>query len=87
MADFAVESYFVSQSTSKISQQVMNQNADKMREFINASTCRRKMLLKYFGENADFENCASCDICTNDQVIKTCKVFTFTFFILINVFR
>jgi superfamily II DNA helicase RecQ len=75
MGDFALESFFVSQSTSKVSQQVMNQNADKMREFVTSSKCRRIMLLEYFGEQADFENCESCDICTKVEGAKTCTFY------------
>jgi ATP-dependent DNA helicase RecQ len=37
---------------------------DRMKQFTEATTCRRKILLSYFGELLA-ENCGNCDICKN----------------------
>ncbi|WP_274475434.1 DNA helicase RecQ [Mangrovimonas aestuarii] len=37
---------------------------DRMKQFSEATTCRRKILLGYFGELLE-ENCGNCDICKN----------------------
>lgn len=37
---------------------------DRMKEFAEATTCRRKMLLSYFGEYLA-EDCGNCDVCEN----------------------
>ena len=37
---------------------------DRMKQFTEATTCRRKILLSYFGELLG-ENCGNCDICKN----------------------
>jgi len=37
---------------------------DRMKQFSEASTCRRKILLSYFGELLA-ENCGNCDVCKN----------------------
>jgi ATP-dependent DNA helicase RecQ len=37
---------------------------DRMKQFSEATTCRRKILLSYFGELLQ-ENCGNCDVCKN----------------------
>lgn len=37
---------------------------DRMKQFSEATTCRRKILLSYFGELLA-ENCGNCDVCKN----------------------
>ncbi|MGB0897196.1 MAG: DNA helicase RecQ, partial [Flavobacteriaceae bacterium] len=37
---------------------------DRMKQFAEATTCRRKILLSYFGELLS-ENCGNCDVCKN----------------------
>lgn len=37
---------------------------ERMKQFSEATTCRRKILLSYFGELLE-ENCGNCDVCKN----------------------
>ncbi len=37
---------------------------ERMKQFAEATTCRRKILLSYFGETLE-ENCGKCDVCDN----------------------
>jgi ATP-dependent DNA helicase RecQ len=37
---------------------------DRMKQFAEATSCRRKILLNYFGELMS-ENCGACDVCKN----------------------
>ena len=37
---------------------------DRMKQFSDATSCRRKILLSYFGELLS-ENCGNCDVCEN----------------------
>ena len=40
---------------------------EKMVEYGAATTCRRRLLLQYFGESWQEENCAACDVCLSDE--------------------
>lgn len=41
---------------------------ERMKQFSEATTCRRKILLSYFGELLS-ENCGNCDVCNNPPQI------------------
>ena len=43
---------------------VQTAKLDRMKQFAEAKTCRRKTLLSYFGELLE-EDCGNCDICKN----------------------
>lgn len=45
-------------------EQVQIAKLDRMKQFSEATSCRRKILLSYFGE-VRAENCGNCDICNN----------------------
>jgi len=45
-------------------EEVQTAKLDRMKQFSEATTCRRKILLSYFGELLA-ENCGNCDVCKN----------------------
>jgi ATP-dependent DNA helicase RecQ len=45
-------------------QEVQLAKLDRMKQFSEATDCRRKILLSYFGELKQ-ENCGNCDVCKN----------------------
>lgn len=54
-----------------ISDPIEKQNAElklrKMVEYCQLQSCRRKYLLKYFGQTFHKDNCEGCDVCINPQ--------------------
>ena len=44
--------------------EVQDAKLDRMKQFAEATVCRRKILLSYFGELIQ-ENCGNCDVCDN----------------------
>lgn len=46
----------------------------EMEKFASVATCRRKALLRYFGEFLEGENCGNCDFCSGEyQVVEATR--------------
>ena len=41
----------------------------KMRKYVNATTCRRRLLVVHFGEYPDWTRCEMCDVCKQCETI------------------
>tara|TARA_R110000868_G_scaffold3285_4_gene21475 strand:- start:3333 stop:5441 length:2109 start_codon:yes stop_codon:yes gene_type:complete len=48
-------------------QEVQLAKLERMKQFAEATTCRRKILLSYFGELLS-ENCGNCDVCKSPPI-------------------
>ena len=62
-ADKAKQDYFINQIESASEQRNARLKLDKMLEFAQLPTCRRRFILEYFGERWTDENCDGCDVC------------------------
>ncbi len=47
-----------------VNEDIQTAKLERMKQFAEATTCRRKILLSYFGELLA-ENCGNCDVCKN----------------------
>ena len=56
-ADKIKQDYFINQVQDAHERKNAQQKLTKMAEFAQLSTCRRKFILEYFGENSALENC------------------------------
>lgn len=61
MRDVVLLSQFAQDSNQK---EVLIEKLNRMKEYAQATTCRRKILLTYFSEQLT-ENCGNCDVCEN----------------------
>ncbi len=61
MRDFVLYSQFADDGANSSMQK---EKLNRMLQFAEAKSCRRKILLSYFGEHLT-ENCGNCDVCDN----------------------
>ena len=73
LGDRSKQEFFISQMEDQAEQRNARQKLDKMVEYAQSPTCRRRFLLAYFGEQYKEKNCGACDLC-----LETNKVFDAT---------
>jgi ATP-dependent DNA helicase RecQ len=61
--DRAKIEYMIAQKSEPQEQQVAREQLAQVVAYCEGNTCRRAMLLAYFGEDASAENCGACDVC------------------------
>ncbi|MDO8470001.1 MAG: RecQ family ATP-dependent DNA helicase [bacterium] len=66
-ADKAKHEYFIRQMTDEHRATVAAMQLDTMVTYATAWRCRRKMLLSYFGERLNGDNCGMCDVCFEER--------------------
>lgn len=59
--------YFIDQKEDPLQRQVALFHLDKLVDFAEATACRRKPLIRYFGEEYTAANCGMCDNCTSEK--------------------
>jgi len=62
--DIVTARYFVNQNPNEAPKRIEAHKLDAMVQFAEAVTCRRQVLLHYFGEEAH-QQCGNCDVCLN----------------------
>jgi len=61
--DVAKQISFIDEKTNPHERQIARQQLQQMMHYAEASTCRRSVLLEYFGETHPQDNCGGCDNC------------------------
>lgn len=75
------QNYFIDQMTDPHEQANTRRKLDKMIEYCERSSCRRRYLLEYFGEAWTKVNCGGCDMCIDplenfDATVITQKILS-----------
>ena len=65
LGDRVKQEYFIGQMEDGKERRNAQQKLDKMVEYAQLPTCRRRFLLRYFGEEWEEEDCGACDICVD----------------------
>jgi ATP-dependent DNA helicase RecQ len=66
-SDMGKISYFIEQKEDETEKQIAYKKLRDMVAFCEGGTCRRKILLEYFGEMYDETNCGNCDNCLDPK--------------------
>jgi ATP-dependent DNA helicase RecQ len=59
--------YFINKKNSKKEQDIALAQLRAMTDYCESSTCRRRVLLNYFGEDIGVKNCGKCDVCISPR--------------------
>ncbi len=62
-ADTRKHEFFINQISDKKLHDTAQEKLDEVLNYCELTTCRKKYLLKYFGEDLKVDNCQSCDCC------------------------
>ena len=63
LSDRVRQDYFVGQIQDEGERRNAREKLDRMVDYAQLPTCRRRYLLEYFGESWEEENCGGCDVC------------------------
>ena len=68
--DRAKVEYMIAQKPDEQEQRIARQQLQQMAAYGESSTCRRRVLLGYFGETLQDENCGNCDNCLRPLALE-----------------
>lgn len=57
--------YFIDQMAKNEEREAARSKLKEVMDYCQSTICRRRMLLQYFGEKLNEENCGGCDVCLN----------------------
>lgn len=64
-ADKSKIEYFIEEKSNEKEKIIARKQLQNILDLAEGKSCRRKVILNYFDENAEFEKCDSCDVCVN----------------------
>ena len=68
--------HFISEMFDQQERNVALANLDEITAYAESGICRRKILLRHFGEEYEKENCGACDNCLNPGRVETLDATT-----------
>ncbi len=60
--------YFIKQKDKKEERDIALKQLSEMVDYCESNICRRKVLLRYFGEETTEDNCGKCDVCLQPRI-------------------
>lgn len=66
-ADTRKHEYFINQSEDTVLRDKAQEKLSEVLRFAELSSCRKKYLLRYFGEEIKKDNCQACDVCLTEK--------------------
>lgn len=60
--------YFIKQKDKKEERDIALKQLSDMVDYCETNICRRKVLLRYFGEETTEDNCGKCDVCMQPRI-------------------
>lgn len=66
-ADVRKHEFFIHQIADTVLKQRTQEKLQMVSNYAQTSNCRKKFLLRYFGETLDTPNCGNCDICVPNK--------------------
>jgi len=74
-ADTRKHEFFINQINDKKLRDTAQEKLDEVLSYCELNTCRKKYLLKYFGEDLKSDNCQACDCCnTVHEVFNSSEI-------------
>jgi ATP-dependent DNA helicase RecQ len=68
--DLVKVAYIIDQKIDEQEQRIARQQLQQVVAYCESSVCRRKVLLAYFGETMEDEQCGNCDTCARPTVLE-----------------
>jgi ATP-dependent DNA helicase RecQ len=72
--DIQKHEFFINKTINPHRAAVARRQLETLVTFCTAPHCRRRMLLKYFGEDYGSKGCASCDFCGAGESLETIEI-------------
>eukprot|EP00249_Psilotum_nudum_P017460 c26334_g1_i2 orf=729-2210(+) len=66
-ADFGKADFYTAEARTAARREALLNAYQAAQKYCSVTTCRRRFLLQYFGENVTIENCGKCDNCTEPR--------------------
>lgn len=66
--DISLNKFFTNKITNITYKETQEKEIINIERYLYATTCRRKILLEYFGEETDYVKCNNCDNCLEKEV-------------------
>ena len=74
LADVPTLRFFINKIEGPVEREAASQKLARMIDFAQSSSCRRRQLLRYFGEEYPRPNCGACDICSGSVIMRDASV-------------